>query len=512
MARKLKINQRRKSAAAAGVKITPKHKPTSVFVGGNRMVRAANISYDRKWTPSLATDFHRNISACGRRALMTIGRWLYWNFPALQGAILEQANLAVSSFIPQSMAADKAWAQKAEDWLYEWHKIMDVAGWPYDYGTFLQCQVIQPMVDGDVFTLLTETDEGFPLIQLLPAHRIDCDLDTVRGGEYDGKRCVDGVITDDLGRALAYRTPLEGDNEFRDIPAKDIFPTFAPSSPGQVRGVSALASSALDWQDAAEIRRFELIAQKAFASQTIVEHNESGEADEASAIVTAGTFVSGARTSPDQQTLDGGTIRYFKAGMGAKLEAFDWDRPNQNAREFIDTIVRDAFRGAEMDSLFTLDPKSVGGAPMRVIVERLNAVLEKRRRQVEKACRRVDGYAISKAIKLGLLPENPDWWRWEYQGPGNVTADRKYDSDVDLQEIMQGIGTRKEAIARRGGYIEEVDEQRENEARSDLQRAQRLAKEFGITIQEALVVLRPPTASGQLPTPQQPAENEGPTP
>ena len=130
---------------------------------------------------------------------------------------------------------------------------------------------------------------------------------------------------------------------------------------------------------------------------------------------------------------------------------------------------------------------------MRVIVEKINAVLAKRRRLVEKACRRVDGYAISKAIKLGLLPKDIDWWRWEYQGPGDISADRKYDSEIDIEEIAQGLGTQKNAIARRGGFYEDVRIQRKQEAKDFLSDAQEVAKEFGITLEQAINTLRPPS-------------------
>jgi hypothetical protein len=432
---------------------------------------------------------------------MTVGRWLFWNFPALRGAILEQATLAVGSFLPQYAGANKAWGEKAEQWLTEWHRVMDVAGWPYDYQAYLQNLIVAPMVDGDTGTLLTETPEGYPQIQVIPSHRIDCNQDVVAGGAYAGQPIVDGCIVGVLGNTTAYR--LKEGEGWRDVPTASMFLTFTPSQTGQVRGVSDLASSAFDWQDTAEIRRFEMLAQKAFSSQTIIETNETGDADDVAQVISGQpTFnTDGTARAPAVQTMDGGTYRYLKAGSGSKLEAFDWNRPNQNAQAFMETIVRDAFRGAEMDALFSLDPKNVGGGPMRIIVERVNATLNKRRKQVEKACRRVDGFAIAKAIKLGLLEPDVDWWKWEYQGPGDVTADRKYDSDVDLQEIQAGIATRKKSIARRGGYIEEVDAQRESEVDSDLERAKRLSAKHGITIMEAMVLLRPPTPGQQLPQP-----------
>lgn len=479
-------------AKAAAIPFSPKGKQAPRWYGSsNRLISSSTQTPDRKYIPSLDSDFHDIISNFGRKTLITVGRRLFWNIPALQGSILEQANLATSTFIPQYRGRNKAWGDVAEPWLNEWHRVMDVAGWPYDYNSYIRSHVILPIVDGDVGTLLTETADGYPLIQVIPAHRIDCSETVVDSGEYYGRRVIDGCIVDDYLRVLAYRLKND-DGTYTDVAARDMFLSFDPIMPGQVRNISALASSAFYWQDVAESREFELIAQKAFSSQTIVETNETGEADAAKSLIALTSNydgTSGNLTATAQERLDGGTIRYLKANTGSKLEAFDWDRPSANTREFQETIVRDAFRGTEWDSFFSLDPKSVGGAPMRVIVEKINATLEKRRRLVEKACRRVDGYAISKAIKLKLLPFDIDWWKWEYQGPADVTADRKYDSDVDIQEISTGIGTRKEALARRGKYIEEVDAQRLAEADSDLARAKTLADKYGISIQAALTVL-----------------------
>lgn len=467
---------------------------------------------------------------------MSLGRNMFWRYPALQGAILEQANLSVSSFIPQYVGRNPAWGELAEQTLREWHKVMDVAGWPYDYDSFLQGKVTNPIVDGEDFTLLTETQEGYPLIQIIPTHRVGSRLlgeavavvrftsnqmwidgvlvDDNRPYAIDKElkfeaQVVDGVVVDNYNRAIAYRVYddlLDGEN-YQDISARNLFPSFVPMVTGQVRGFSLLASSVFDWQDMHEWTRFEMLAQKAFSTRTIIETNEAGEADTAKQIISqAATFGDdGAKTGLDLQRLDGGTIQYLKAATGSKVEAFNYDRPGAQSQAFLANKLRDAFKGTEWDVFFSLDPQSVGGAPMRVIVEKINAVLQKRQKLVRKACLRVDGYALSKFIKLGLLPPDEDWFKWEYQGPGDVTADKKYDSDVALQEMSQGISTRKLECARRGLYIEEVDAQREREADSDLARAQRLSSKYGITIQEALVVLRPPSVSAQMPQAINPA-------
>lgn len=520
---------------------------SSGYINTNTLMEAARQNYDRKTIPMNDRDITRSISSYGRRTLLTLGRNLFWNNPALQGAILEQANLSISTFIPQYTGRNKAWGEHAEEMLTEWHKIMDVAGWPYDYDSFLQGKVVNPLVDGEDFTLLTETPDGYPLIQIIPTHRIggltatnqstamvrfvgkemwidNILVDASRPYEIDAEMSfeaslIDGVVVDSYGRPLAYRvfTDNSDGQTSQDISARNLFPAFVPMVTGQVRGFSLLASSVFDWQDMHEWGRFEMLAQKAFATQTIVETNETGEVDTAAALIgTPATFdTDNKKTAPDLQTLDGGTIKYFKTGTGSKIESFHYDRPGASSQSFVNDKLRNAFKGTEWDVFFSLDPQAVGGAPMRIIVEKINAVIAKRQKLVAKTCRRVDGYALSKFITLGLLPPDDDWFRWTYQGPGEVTADKKYDSDVDLQEISQGITTRKLVCAKRGLYAEEVDEQRAREADSDLARASVLVKNAQargdvITIQEALVILRPPSVSAQMPQPQQSASNIAP--
>lgn len=513
---------------------------SSGFNSANTLIEAATQTADRQAAPQLDYDFHRTVTNLGRRTLMSLGRYIFWRFPALQGAILEQANVAVSTYIPQFAGADKEWGKLAEQALQDWHGIMDVAGWPYDYDSYLQQLIIAPIVEGENFTLLCETTEGYPMIQVIPAHRVGARTSaaTIAKVRYfqekmwiDDKlvdsnrpylaetrieieaKVIDGVIVDDFARPIAYRVYSDNftSGEYQDIPARNMFPAFCPMATGQVRGFSLLASSVFDWQDMHEWRRFEMLAQKIFSTQTIIEQNETGDTDTAKALISqAATFDdAGAKTALDVQKLDGGTIRYLRANTGSKLEQFEYDRPGGNSQNFMGETLRNAFKGTEWDVFFSLDPQKVGGAPMRVIVEKINMVAAKRRKLVRKCCLRIDGYAIAKFMKLGILPWNDEWYKWNYQGPGDITADKKYDSDVDLAEIGANIGTRRDAIARRGGDPEDVRTQVKREAEEFLTDAGELAKTHGITIQEAIAILRPP-ASGLLPVPPKEA-GEAPT-
>lgn len=457
----------------------------------NFLHTAATQTNDRKNINPLDRDVHRNVTSYGRRTLMSLGRNLFANYPVVCGALLEQANLSVGTFIPQYYGANKAWGNKAEALLYEWHQIMDAEGPPFDYEAFTTGLVLSTLRDGDEATLLTENADGYPLIQTIPAHRIGCreGEHIVVGGQYDGARIIDGVIVDDVGRPIAYR--VLGEDQFNtgvytDIPANNIFLTYSPVWRLQKRGFSGLAAAIFPLQDVRESKDFELIAQKACAAHTIIETNELGEPTPGSFITGAAQFdSSGSKVADAVQSIGGGMYRYMKAGTGSKIDTLDYNRPGMNVQQFQEMQVRDCFCGMEWDYWFSVDPTKIGSGAMRIVVERINATICKRRRMVGKACKRVHGYAVSKFIKLGLLAPDPDWWKWEYQGDAEITADRKYESEIDLEENARGWLTDKKAAAKRGEYYEDVRAQKKLETAAKWQDAQDISQQFGITIQEA---------------------------
>jgi capsid protein len=502
----------------AAYKFTDRRSSSGYISQSNSLIRSATQTTERKNIPMLDRDFHRNVSNLGRRTLMSISRYLFWNFPAIQGACLEQANLAVSSFIPQYYGRDKAgFGNEAENWLFEWHKNMDLEGAPYDYDNLIQHLIIADLVDGDIGLYLTESPEeaGKPLVQVIPGHLIGSrnHQNVVIGGEHDGATIIDGIIVDSYTRPIAariYRDDNFASHEFTDVSFRNLILNFWPLVRGQKRGIPSLVSAIFDWQDVQESRQFELVAQKVAAAIYLLENNETGDIDESKAVMgSLATYDdTGAKTANATEKLTG-EIRRFRAGSGSKIEAFRSDRPTSNQQMFEDRIVRSAFCGMEWSFDFCLDPSNVGGAPMRVIVDKINRTIEKRQKMVGKVCRRFDGYALSKAIERKEVRPDPDWYMWEYQPPARLTADAKYESDIDIQEVRFGLKTRKEACGRRGTYWEDVDAQRLAEVRADLTRAKDLAKEFDISIQEAIVLLNPPTPNGNLPMPP-PEETEAP--
>jgi hypothetical protein len=144
---------------------------------------------------------------------------------------------------------------------------------------------------------------------------------------------------------------------------------------------------------------------------------------------------------------------------------------------------------------------------MRVVVDRINRKLDCLREEIVlPAQRRVDGYRVACVMdnpertdkKTVIFAFNADWYKWSYQGPAKLTADAKYNSDVDRDEMRAGIKTMAKTSGERGCYWKDDRAQIEKEADDALTRAKRLATKHKIGIEVALVLIRDLTSYSTL--------------
>lgn len=447
----------------------------------NLLIPSATQGPDRENIPRLDFDFHRNVSAIGRRTLLSAGRRLYAGNDIVRGAITDIATFAVSIFEPQFNGHDIEWGKIAEDWLRDSEGWMDLRGPPFTRAVNLRNLIIAVLRDGDIGYILTEDDRGNGRIQWVASHRIGpwnvYAQSIVQGGLWDGARLIDGVIVDDYGAPMAYRVMGENPwetNIYTDISANSMGLCFLPEYPDQLRGNSTIGSGLFKWQDKQESDYMERLAQKAAAAVWLIETNPTGEIDPTRALVVAGTGTdnpgqSDLTANPDLnqnakslvQEVYGGGARYLKANTGSKLEAFSYNRPGSDTQNFQQRQAREALVGMGWSYDLAVDPSKIGGAALRFIIDRANRIIGALQDLVVMpTCKRIDGYRVAKAIKAGRLPASDDWWRWEYQGPSALTADAKYDSDIDLQENRAGFRTMRDITVKRGsGHWMDVQDQ-----------------------------------------------------
>ena len=428
-----------------------------------RISQAAIGSQQRRARTGFDRDSANLYSGTDRLLLMSMGRWLYANNSLVAGSVDDQAAIVSGELTPQFAGSDSEWGALAEQWLEDHDRLCDVRGDLYPMQTLQRLWMLHIIRDGDVGVIFTEGAGGYPLLQTIPAHRIRDNGVGTAGSDspWNGYRIVDGVIVNDVGRPLAYRVYDDARTTYQDISAVDMKVRFLPRYADQVRGFSALGCAMVDFQDIDEVRRFELVAQKVAASIVLAETNETGlPPATAESMLGEDSTESNPDANIAMHTMRGGEIQYFRSGTGGKLEALKADRPTPAQQQFADSIIRQAMAGMGWSIDYFLDPSKVGGAAMRVVVERINRHVGMMRSQcLFPLARSVDAWRIAKAIKEGMLPPSDDWYRWRYQGAANITADAKYAAQVSEIRMERGLSSPQIEAAQIGNDWEHVMDQ-----------------------------------------------------
>lgn len=403
---------------------------------------------------SHATDTKKQVSAGDWKQMLSVGRYLYANIGAVAGAVNEIGTYAVGEgWQPQYLGRNKAWGDRAESWLSGWFDICDVRGTPYDFTTNLFLTSISIDRCGDNAVLLTETEDGYPMVQFIPAHRIGTrsgGSKTVETGEYRGLEICNGVVFNGYQRPVAYHIlgddPDGSEDKFRS--ARDGQLNFAPFWYDQGRGITSLSNAIRDWQDYRDIRDFEKVGIKTASETAVIENNERGSANPDQA---RSHFETDATSGVVIENLEGGAIRYFRSNSGSGLSVLKSERPSVETQSFIqDQIMRGAFAGLGWPIELSWNPEKLGGANIRMIVEKAERAVKRRQKYLALVWRRVTYYAIAKAIKIGALPHDPDWFLWDAQLPKSLTVDAGHQSKADIEEYRIGFRTLSEVYGRRG--------------------------------------------------------------
>lgn len=411
-----------------------------------------------------ATDTKKQMTPGNWLQMLSAARFYYSNIGAVHGAINEIGTYAVgNAWIPQYAGRNQDWGDEAEAWLLNWFDICDVRGGPYDFRTDLFLTSVSIDRDGDNGMLLTESAGGYPMVQFIPAHRIGqrhYDKE-VKTGPYAGLEICNGVISNKQGRAVAFQVlgdAIDG-SEDQIFSARDMALNYSPKWFDQGRGITSLAPAIPDWGDYRDIRDFEKRGIKAASDVAVVEKNERGSADPGEA-----HFERDADTGITIEDLEGGSIRYFRSNSGSGLEVLKSERPSNETQGFIqDQIMRGAYAALEWPIEFSWNPEALGGANIRMIVEKAERTVKKHQKYLATTWRRACIYGLAKAIKIGLLPFDEDWFLWDAQLPKSLTVDAGHQSKADIEEYRIGFNTLSEIYGKRGEDWQDAIKQRVKE-------------------------------------------------
>ncbi len=388
-------------------------------------------------------DTRMNVGAAALSEIRSASRLLFARCLPLRGAILQMSEYAIgSSWTIMSRSEDKSWGGRMMEAIAEHNRICD---WSrrFDYTALLKMAVVSIIRDGDFNAgLVSQPESDYPFIQPHGAHRIKGENAKADGGPV----VCSGVILDDYTRAIGYRIPRSdepGDND--DIPADAFIQKGRLENLDQIRAFPWLSAAINDGEDASKIREYLLTALKGTASRVMLEHNESGQGPDNPTLGGPLTKAD-AGAVPVLQRMDGGTILYARAGIGAKIDIPTDNRPSQNSMEFSEEIYRGMFFGGLGWPFEMYNAIKTGGAVTRAAIAHAMRTLENLQGLAEHISRRFDIWRIVKLSKLGVIPGKlpADFYKFDYRKPRALSVDNGRDIKADLQALESGAMTFQE--------------------------------------------------------------------
>lgn len=448
-------------------------KNASISQNSVRLYRGVEQSgRERHTILPVAQDTRHSVDGYTHDRMMRFGRLLWGNVGFVRGAISEIATYSIGSrFQPQFLGQDVEWGKQAERQLESWCQICDIRGQPFNWSRDLWLAVVSALRDGDVLMVFTETENGYPQIQLVPAHKLGSRGDIeVKSGPYKGLPCVNGVVFNKMGRSVAYQVLGDEPEQDRFISARDSVLIYNPEWVDQGRGITALASVINDHVDIDDITAYEKLAAKLFASQALIETHEGDPiGDDAERF----TEDQGAESLQLWEDFEGGMVRKFRAGSGSKLEAFMANRPSPNLMQFRRELMRGTYASLQWPIEFAYDASTITSGAVRMVIAKAIRTIEIYQSCIITAAQRAVQYAIAKFMKSKVLPFNEEWYRWGFQLPRKPTVDVGREGKQALEDYKSGLRTAQDIMAEQGLDWREQFDQRIAEAKYLMESAER---------------------------------------
>lgn len=445
---------------------------------------ANRINRPRNQSPA-PKDFDDLISQMDHLTVVGRSRKLFSNNGVVKGAIFQKSMYAVgNAFLPQSLSKDKDWKAEATDYLSKWYRVADVKG--FDFQTVLFLASVEIDKSGDCFIALTETSEGYPQVQLIPAHRVGQrnNEKTVTKGSFKGFKIVKGIIQNKQGRAIGYRVLGDTEEEDRDISAQDMIHLFEPESPEQSRGLPLFSHCINSFADMEESTKREMTAQLLMASIAFTEHNDYSGVDTDDVTIK----VSDVSNKPQYEEYQDGTIKFFRADSNSKITELDNNRPGTNWQAFHDRIERACLLGANWPKTLMDSASGNNGTENRLAIKIAEQSVKDRQNLLMPAAQRIVAWVISKAIKSGTLPADVDFYKWTFSKPPFVSIDFGRDAAATRENYKLKLINLTTICESEGTTVEEHLRQRaEEEALEIIIRKETEAK-FGVSLSSQIPI------------------------
>lgn len=385
--------------------------------------------------------------------------------------------VSASHYRPRFMGHDEAYGRAALAALEPALQICNLRGPQFNWRTTWRLSVPTRATDGAMYVLLTEWgDTGWPALQVLESHRIGSRQFGVSGivgpddawttlvaddgstkrakGVYVGMTIQNGHIFNDNGTVVAYRVLGATRDEDEDISARDIICVSRPKHFSEGRPAPDLAAPLFDFLAIDLAQTCQLDQQIQDARLSFIETTTSGRPDLASMAMGGGTRTpAGTPTTIEER----GMTRTIKSGHS--LTPLESNRPSDQWMNFDERVSKRAC-GALRWRLEMLDPSALPrGSAVRAFQDQINTTIQDEFSIDAPCAARAVRYFIAKLTKLGVIPENPEWDKWQISPPPWFEVDRA-SARLDIEDVAAGRVSMSTLHARDGSTTAEVYMQR----------------------------------------------------
>jgi hypothetical protein len=438
------MGKRSKSRIRQGAKVAaPESYAGFGGIGGGNGFIATQESPSRGRMVTFQEDTRKQLTPWARTILILKSRTLAENYGPAK-SIWNLAEL-IGSLKPQANSGDDAWNELAEarfDMIANSPLSFDRAG-KRNFYTWQPFSNFRRFIDGDFFSILTETEAGTAAIAGREGHQCG-------GGDGDG--WVDGILADSNGRTLKYnfRALDGGKNYTLDPPAVHHHATW--NTLGGPRGTPCLAAAINDMHDAMETKGFVKQGIKIAALMGLTRRADNSISGMppgnygAGAPVDSDNFTpagAGYGTTPAQKRLTFEDV--FSGGLlsSVPLDTIHDDRPHPNAEEFQKRLMREFCIGMGVPPEIMLFMDNPGGAEIRTHLEIFDRFIKAQHRNyLLPFCQRFWTYCMAKEIKAGRLPSpKGDFWRVRWAPPKSITADLGKMGNLMIELRRAGLTT-----------------------------------------------------------------------
>lgn len=385
-------------------------------------------------------DARAEISETERREIVRIGRSLEKNSGFFRELFLANSIYSVGDgMFPQPRSGNPEWNRKAREVFDELTRRPETSErFPFWKVQDLVCRLLD--VDGEVFAVKTENENGLPKLQMLETHRLSSKTDP-------DKNIYDGIRYNSAGKPVSYYfRNAENDAVDTEIDAQFVIHCFIAGRFTDTRGISPAQHSFNDIRDARDLDAIEKATDKHINSFGLVLTSDEAARQMEYSPISAATEQTenpkdekkAADTAPRPMTRIGGAqATILKEGESASL--LESNRPSPAWLGLRNAIDNTAALG-NIPLGFLSNPEALGGASVRLVVGKASRYFSRRQQEIiSQFLDKVWEFFIGWAITHGKLENVPGWWKTEWTTPRKLSVDNGRDSAQIRADIEAGI-------------------------------------------------------------------------